>query len=110
MEWRKKAATDKAWASFKQVLAEEYHDLVEETKVTNRDSGFHSANAIQRIGGALEHLAMVAVDDKDIATNLKEEVDTLTRNNTYLTTQLRNAMKINLEMAKKLNIKATQAQ
>ena len=46
-EWRKKATKDKTWAIFKQVFVEEYHDLVEETKVTSGDSGSHSANAIQ---------------------------------------------------------------
>ena len=45
--WHKKATADKTWASLKQVFAEEYHDLVEVTKVTNRDAGFHSANAMQ---------------------------------------------------------------
>ena len=28
-EWHKKAAADNTWASFKQVFAEEYHELVE---------------------------------------------------------------------------------
>ena len=61
---------DKKWASFKQVFTEEYHGLVDETKVTNRDTGFHSANTMQEIGGALENLAMAAVADKDIVTNM----------------------------------------
>ena len=35
------------WKNFKQVFAEEYHDLVEEKKVTSGGAGFHSANAMQ---------------------------------------------------------------
>ena len=50
-EWREKVTADKKWESFKKVFTEEYHNLVEETKVTNEDSGFHSANAMQEIGG-----------------------------------------------------------
>ena len=46
-EWIKKATAEKTWDIFKQVFVEEYHDMVEETKVTNGDSGFHSANAMQ---------------------------------------------------------------
>ena len=109
-EWRKKATADKTWASFKQVFAEEYHNLVDETKVTNGNAGFHSANMMQDIGGALEHLYMAAVADKEIFTKLTEAVDTLTRKKSPFTTQLRNAMNINLEKAKKLILKATQAQ
>ena len=45
-----------------------------------------------------------------IFTNLIEAVETLSRNNASLTMQLKNTTKINLEMAKKLNFKATQAQ
>ena len=106
-EWRKKATAEKTWGSSKQVFAEEYYDLVEETKVTNGDAGFHSANATKEIGGAL---AMAAVPDKDIVTNLTEAVDTLTRKNAYLTTQLSDATEINLDMPKKLNLKSTQSQ
>ena len=52
-EWRNKATADKMWARFKQVFAGEYHDLVEDTKVTNGDACFHSENAMQDIvGGA----------------------------------------------------------
>ena len=76
---------DKTWASFKQVFVEEYHDLVEETKVTNRDSNFHSAYSMQDIVGALEHLAMAEVANKYIVTKLIEAVEILTRNNASLT-------------------------
>ena len=40
-EWRKKAMADKTWDSFKAIFAEEYHDLVEETKAATGDAGFH---------------------------------------------------------------------
>ena len=109
-EWRKKVTADKTWVSFKQVFAEEYHDLVEETKVTSGDAVLKSANAIQEIGGAIKHLSMAAVDDKEIFTKLTEAVKELTRKNLYLTTQLRYTMKINLEIAKNINLKATQSQ
>ena len=52
-EWRKKATADKMWSIFKRVFAEEYRDLVEDTKVANRDSGSHSTNAMQDIGWAI---------------------------------------------------------
>ena len=52
-EWHKKSPADQTWTIFKQVIAEEYQNLAEETKVTSRDSGFHSENAMQEIGGAL---------------------------------------------------------
>ena len=50
-EWRKKAMAENTWAGFKIIFAEEYHDLVEETKVTKGDAGFNSANEIQEIRG-----------------------------------------------------------
>ena len=62
---------------------------------------------MQYIRGELENLAMVAVADKGIFTKLTEAIEELTRNNASLTTQLSDAMKINLEMAEKLNLKAT---
>ena len=65
---------------------------------------------MQYIGEAINHIAMTAVADKDIVTKLTEAVEVLTRNNASLTTQLSNAMTINLDMAKKLNLEATQAQ
>ena len=46
------------WKIFKQVFAEEYHDLIEETKVDSGDEGIHSDKAMQDIGGAIDHLAM----------------------------------------------------
>ena len=58
----------------------------------------------------LKHLAMESGDYKDIITNLTEGVEQLPINYASLTTKLRDAMKLNLEMAKKLNLKATQAQ
>ena len=53
---------------------------------------------------------MAVVADTEIFTNLTEAVKSLTRNNVYPTTQLSNTMKINLEMAMNINIKATQSQ
>ena len=60
--------------------------MVDETKVTNGDAGFHSAIEMHEIGGALENLSMEAVDDKDIITKMTEAVKSLTRNNASLTT------------------------
>ena len=37
-EWQKKAATDQTCLIFKQVFAEEYHNLVEETEFTSEDT------------------------------------------------------------------------
>ena len=62
---------------------------------------------MQDTGGALEHLALAAEADKDIFTKLTEVVKALKRNNASLIMQLRKTMKINLEMAKNLNLKAT---
>ena len=53
---------------------------------------------------------MAAGAKRDIYTKLTEAVEQLTKNNAALTTQLSNAMKLNLEMGKKLNPKATQGQ
>ena len=53
------------------MFAEEYHDLVEETKFMSGDFVFHSENVMQEIGGALEYLSMDAEADKEIITNLK---------------------------------------
>ena len=89
------------------MFAEEYHDLVEDTKVTTGYSIFHSANAIQDIGGALEHLSVASGSDREIFTKLTEAVEKLTKNNASLTTRLRDTMNLNLEMYKKLNLKAT---
>ena len=58
------------WSIFKRVFAEEYRDLVEDTKVANRDSGSHSTNVMQEIGGALKHLSMAAGEYKDIVANI----------------------------------------
>ena len=62
---------------------------------------------MQEIGRVLKRLTLAAETDKDIVAKLTEAVEAMTCNNVSLTTQLRNAMKINLEMAKKLNLKAT---
>ena len=78
------------------MFAEEYHDLVEETKVNSRVAGFHYANAMQEIGGALEHISMAAGSDRGIVTNLTEVVEQLTKNNAPLMKQLSNNMKLNL--------------
>ena len=48
--------------------------------------------------------------DKDIVAKLREAVEQLTKNTVALTAQPSDSMKINLEMAKKLNLKSTQAQ
>ena len=53
---------------------------------------------------------MAVVADTEIFTNLTEAVKALTRNNVYLTMKLSNTMKINLEMDRNINIKATQSQ
>ena len=66
------------------------------------------ANKIQEIGGALYYLAMSVVADKDIVTELTKMVELLTQNNSSLTVQLSNTIKLNLNMAKKLNLKPTQ--
>ena len=100
-------ALERTWASFKQVFVDEYHELVEKTKVTSKDAGFHSTNKMQDIGDALGHLAMSAMADKIIVTNTTKAVEAITRNNASLTMQLSNVMKINLDMAKKLNLKDT---
>ena len=89
------------------MFAEEYHNLVEETKVTIRNSGFHSENVVQEIGGTLEHLILEAEVNKDIFMKLTDVFKALRRNNASLTTQLSDVMKIILEMAKKMNLKAT---
>ena len=60
-ERQKKLTTDQTWMIFKQVFAEEYYDRVKETKVASGDASFHLANAMQYIGGALDHLTMAAV-------------------------------------------------
>ena len=48
--------------------------------------------------------------NRDIVTKLTEAVGQLTKKNVSLTTQLRDFMKLNLEMDKKFNLKATQGQ
>ena len=53
---------------------------------------------------------MAARSDKDIVTKLTEAVEQLTKNNASLMIQISDAMKLKLEMAKKLNIKAAQGQ
>ena len=52
---------------------------------------------------------MAVVADTENFTKMIEAVKSLTRNNVHLTTQLSNTMKINLEMAININIKATQS-
>ena len=78
-EWRKKATTDQTWTNSNQVFAEYYHNLVKETKVTSGYSGFHSANAMQEIFRALEHLALMVAADKDMVTRITEAVEALTK-------------------------------
>ena len=43
-------------------------------KVTCGDAIFHSANAMQDIGGELEHLTMAEMADKDIVSRLTDAV------------------------------------
>ena len=71
-EFHNKVTADKTCASFKQVFTEEYNDLVEDTKVTNSDAGFHSANEMQETRGALNHLSMAELANKNIVTKLKD--------------------------------------
>ena len=54
---------------------------MEETKVITTDTGFHSSNVMQDIGGALEHLAMAAGANRYIITKLPEAVKRLKKNN-----------------------------
>ena len=54
-EWRKNSMEEEMYDSFKTVFAEEYHDLVEDAKVTTGDLGFHLANAMQDNGGGLSN-------------------------------------------------------
>ena len=56
------------------------------------------------------HLTMAAGPENDILTKPTEALEQLTINNASLTTQLSDTMKLNLEMAKTLNLKATQVQ
>ena len=87
---------------------------MEETKVTTGDVGFQSFNVMQSIGGmgggggGIEYLAMEEGENKDIVAKLIYAVEQLTKNNAALTAQLSDSMKINLEMDRKLNIKAAQ--
>ena len=60
------------------------------------------------IGGALEHLSMASVADKDTVSIPTEAVKALTQNNASITTQLRDSTKLNLDMDKKLNLKPIQ--
>ena len=53
---------------------------------------------------------MAAGANRDIVAKLTEAVEQITKNNAALTTQLSNAMKLNLDMGKKLNPKATKGQ
>ena len=99
-EWRKKVATDQMWTKFKQFIVEKYHKLVKETKVTSGDAWYHSANVMQEIGEALEHLAFSATADKHIVTRLTKVVENLTKNNVALTSQISDAVHIYLEMSK----------
>ena len=69
---------DQMWKIYKQVFAREYHDLIEETEFTSGDARFHLVNAMQDIGGAIEHLAMEVVTDKEIVTRLTEAFKLLT--------------------------------
>ena len=104
----KKFATEQMWTVFKQVFAEEYHNLVEETKVTSEDAGFNLDNAMQEIGVLLENLNMVAVADNDTVTKLSEAVEALMQNNASLTAHLSNTMRMSLYISEKLNIKPMQ--
>ena len=56
------------------MFVKEYHDLVEKTKVTSGDSGFHSEKSMQEIAGALDHLALAEEADNDIITKITEAV------------------------------------
>ena len=53
---------------------------------------------------------MAAGADKDLFAKLTEAVEQLKKNNASLMAQLSESTKINLEMAKRLNIKAAQGQ
>ena len=63
---------------------------------------------MQDIGGALDHLDMAEVADREIITKLTEAVKSFTQNHVPLTAQLKNAINLNLEMAKELDIKPKQ--
>ena len=83
---------------------------MEETKVTNGVEASTLQTRCKRLEGRLSTSKYRQGEDKDIVTNLTEAVDQLKINSVSLIKQLINAMKLNLDMDRELNIKATQSQ
>ena len=101
-EWHKQAANLKTWANFKQFFAAEYHDLKEQQKIYANQANFHSANATIDIAGALDNLAMAAMNDKDIVTQLTQTNATLTQSVKDLVEQLKVANAMNTTLLAKI--------
>jgi hypothetical protein len=101
-EWRKKAAVDKRWATFKTFFAAEYHDMKEQQKVNHSQNNFHGANAVTVISMALDNLALAATTDRDIVSQLTESNKQLTETNKLLIEQLRTSIEANNVLIKKM--------
>lgn len=86
--WRKKDPADKNWSSFKTHFAEAYHEMKEDQRLTSDQGGFHSANAMVDVAGALDNLALAATADRDIVQQLTMANMELAASNATLTGQL----------------------
>ena len=78
MMWRKKLSSNKTWAGFNKLFAEEYHDLPKLQSISIIQAGFHGANMAikmqEKISEELENLVMATASEKDVLTQLTSTI------------------------------------
>ena len=63
---------------------------------------------MKELDGAIEHFDLEMAADKYIVTMLTKAMKPSTKNNAALTSQLNDALHLNIDMAKKINVKTMQ--
>eukprot|EP00957_Ditylum_brightwellii_P150459 11456629-Ditylum_brightwellii.AAC.1 len=88
-KWKAKAEVDKTWPNFKKFFADVYAELCKEEQLTTKESSFQQANVIQEESTALEHLANVAVAERESMQVPISANKQLTGNNKILAEQIK---------------------
>ena len=106
-EWQRKPEVNKTWVHFKQFFSAVYHDRKEQDKANTPQNNVHSANSAVDITQALDNLAMAAISDRDIFSQLTKINQQLTIINTNLSAQLHTVLVTNATLVAKINAATT---
>ena len=84
-EWQIKEPSNKTWANFETLFAQEYHDKLDQRNIITINSGCHSMHAAVDVFMVLDNLPKAAMADRYIViklatanSDLNEAVETFT--------------------------------